>query len=126
MSQDDINHAVQQILNEAQDQIVAILLFGSHADNTPIWRSDIDIAVIFKEDLTNLEAGLFRKKMMGILPEKIDLQVFNVLPLKVKRSIAENHKVLFQSKEFDRESFINSNQKLFFELQRRIAAAGMV
>ena len=118
-----VQKAVDLILTDDKDhKVKAILLFGSHADNTAIWRSDIDICVIFKEDPTLREATLFRIHILGELPDMVDLQVFNVLPLKVKKSIADNHKVLFQTKEFNEDSFIESHQSLFFELKRRLAS----
>ncbi len=92
-----IQRAVKLILaDELKEKIQAILLFGSFADNTFTFRSDIDICVLF--DSTNLrEATKFRIRILGKLPDKMDIQVFNVLPQKIKRSIASNHKVLFKN-----------------------------
>ncbi len=117
--------AVDVILNNKLNrEIKAILLFGSHADGTAIWRSDIDICVVFKKDVTDKEAFLFRRNLSGQLPDVVDLQVFNVLPQKIKRSIAENHQIIFQSKDFEDIAFIRVNQELYFELERRIGAMG--
>ena len=121
-----IQKTVDLILQQDKEhKIKAILLFGSHADGTAIWRSDIDICVVFKEDSPLLEAGLFRKELMGQLHDFVDLQVFNVLPLKIKRAIVDNHKILFKSPEFDEDAFTSFNHKLFFESQRRIVAVGV-
>lgn len=120
-----IKKAVDLILTEdTEKKVKAILLFGSHADNTAIWRSDIDIAVVFKEDPSLMDATQFRIEILGQLPDIVDLQVLNVLPLKIKKTIADNHLVLFKAEGFDEESFINSNQSLFFELKRRVASMG--
>lgn len=125
--QEIIQKALDLILKEDHGhKIKAILLFGSQANNTSIWRSDLDFCVVFNEDPTFLEAGLFRKRLMGLLPEVVDLQVFNVLPLKIKKSIADNHLILFQSKDFNEDDFIISTHKLFFELQNRKALAEAV
>ncbi|HIH10785.1 TPA: nucleotidyltransferase domain-containing protein [Candidatus Woesearchaeota archaeon] len=117
-----IQKAVDVILKEDQEHnINAILLFGSYADGTAIWRSDIDICVVFKKMPTEKEAFMFRVKVMGVLPDIVDLQVFNVLPQKIKKTIADNHKVLFHSPTFDEMSFIRVNQELFYELKQKIA-----
>lgn len=101
-----IERALGVILNdEFSDKIKAILLFGSFADNSFTSRSDIDICVIFKEDLSIREATQFRIRVSGQLPEKIDVQVFNTLPQKVKREIARNHKVLYKNKGYDNINF---------------------
>ncbi len=97
-----IERALGVILNdEFSDKIKAVLLFGSFADNSFTKRSDIDICVIFKEDMSVREATRFRIRVSGQLPEKIDVQIFNTLPQKVKREIARNHKVLYKDKGYD-------------------------
>ena len=101
-----IKSAVDIILNsEFKDNIRAILLFGSFADNSFIFRSDIDICVVFNKDLSLKEATEFRIRISGDLPDKMDIQVFNILPQKIKRDIARNHKVLYKNKEYDNIGF---------------------
>lgn len=94
------------ILNdELKDKIKAIFLFGSFADNSFTKRSDIDIGVLFKKDLSLKEATKFRIRILGQLPEKVDIQVFNILPQKIKREIAKTHKVLYATKDYDNINF---------------------
>lgn len=101
-----INKAKNIILNDSlNDNILAILLFGSFADSTYTKRSDIDICVIFKKDITLKEATSFRIRILAELPDKIDIQVFNILPLKIKQSIAKNHKILYQDSKYDNIDF---------------------
>ncbi|MBI2559174.1 nucleotidyltransferase domain-containing protein [Candidatus Woesearchaeota archaeon] len=101
-----IENAVETIVNdEIGNGIKAILLFGSFADNSFTPNSDIDICVIFKKDLSLKEATKFRKRVLGSLPEKLDVQVFNALPQKIKREIARNHKVLYKINEYDNTNF---------------------
>jgi len=97
-----VQKAVSIILNdELKKEIKTILLFGSFADNSFTNNSDIDICVVFKKEISLKEATNFRIRISGQLPDKIDVQVFNTLPFKIKKSIAENHRVLYKSKEFD-------------------------
>lgn len=101
-----IEKAIETIINdEIGKGITAILLFGSFADNSFRPNSDIDICVIFKNDLSLKEATEFRKRVLGSLPEKLDVQVFNALPQKIKREIARNHKVLYKINEYDNTNF---------------------
>ena len=120
-----IRETVNLILKDHRDQIDAILLFGSHADGTQIWRSDIDICVVFKKELDLKEATLFRVKIAGQVSDKIDIQVFNTLPLKVKKSIADNHIILFNTLDFDEFLFTKRNRSLFFDFKEKIAAVGL-
>lgn len=101
-----IEKTVDTILNdEFSNEIKAILLFGSFADNSFTNSSDIDICVIFRKNISIKEATGFRIRVSGQLPEKVDLQVFNLLPQKIKREIARNHKVLYHSKDYDNIGF---------------------
>jgi predicted nucleotidyltransferase len=121
-----IKKAVNLILTENKGKkIKAILLFGSHADKTATKRSDIDICVLFKNEVTLRDATAFRIKVLGKLPPIVDLQVFNILPIKLKKSISDNHKILFKDKEFNEFNFNLINQKLFFENKRKMAALGV-
>lgn len=95
---------IKEMIDEAVDiikedilfrKIKKIMLFGSTIENKRTFRSDIDIAVEF--DKINLkEATKFRIRVSGKLPEKVDIQVFNVLPDKIKKMILKKHKVLYE------------------------------
>ena len=88
-----------------KDKIIAILLFGSFADNTYTKRSDIDICVLFNNEISRNESTEFRIRILGEFSLKIDLQIFNFLPQKIKKNISINHKVLYKTKEFDNINF---------------------
>lgn len=100
-----IDKAVQLILqDELKDNIKAILLFGSHVKGIVTKRSDIDICVIFT-DISLKDATKFRIRISSEFTKQVDIQVFNILPQKIKRDIARNHKILYTSKDFDNLSF---------------------
>ena len=121
-----IDKAVKLILqDEVQDRIKAILLFGSHVKGVVTKRSDIDICVVFN-DISSEEAIKFRIRISGEFSEKVDIQVFNILPQKIKRSIARNHKILYKSKDFDNLSFTThylKDEDFFLRLNRIMGAA---
>jgi predicted nucleotidyltransferase len=121
-----IKRTLDIILDDmVKDDISAVLLFGSYADNSYTAKSDIDICVVFKRDVTLKDATLFRMRIMGRLPEKVDVQVFNILPLKIKREIARNHRVLYETGQFDNIDFsvkyLKDND--FFIRQKKIFGA---
>lgn len=91
-----IEETLEIILNnKLRSRIKEIWLFGSAVKKEITFRSDIDFAVIF-DKISAKEATEFRIKVSGSLPEKVDIQVFNVLPEKVKRDIIKKHKVLYK------------------------------
>ena len=97
---------IKNIIEEAleiikEDQLVnkikRIILYGSLIDNKLTSKSDIDIAVEFyKIDLK--DATLFRKRILGKTNTKIDLQILNFLPNKIKLEINEKGKQLYENK----------------------------
>ncbi|MFH1181996.1 MAG: nucleotidyltransferase domain-containing protein [Candidatus Woesearchaeota archaeon] len=101
-----IEKVVEAILNDKfGNGVKAILLFGSLAEGSFHKMSDIDICVVFKNELSLKEATEFRIRVSGQLPEKIDVQVFNILPMKLKREVARTHKVLYKDSSYDNTSF---------------------
>ena len=100
-----IEKAVQLILQDKmRDNVKAILLFGSHVKGIVTRRSDIDVCVVFDE-ISIEEATKFRIRISSELPDKADIQAFNVLPQKIKRAIARSHKVLYKNENFDNMLF---------------------
>ncbi len=92
-----IQEAKEIILNDKiSKEIKNIFLFGSVIENKLTLRSDIDIAVEFK-NINIKEATNFRIRASGRTSNKIDIQVFNVLPNKIKKSIINKHKILYQN-----------------------------
>jgi len=90
-----INQALEEILNHPLEKnIKRILLFGSVVKNEISVRSDIDIAVEF-DKITQKESFNFRKRIMGQIPGKVDVQVFNFLPKKIIKEINKNHRILY-------------------------------
>jgi len=80
-------------------KIKEIILFGSLVEKRFHLFSDIDIAVKFKNDLSNKDAYEFRKRILGNLPKKLDVQVYNALPEKIKKEIDKNGRIIFQRKD---------------------------
>ena len=76
-------------------RIKRIILFGSTATNERTFHSDIDLAVEFTE-ISKKEAAEFRIKTLGRVSDMVDIQVYNILPEKLKRSIDGNGKVIYE------------------------------
>lgn len=82
-------------MDKSFNKIQEIWLFGSMMKNEMTIRSDIDIAVLFKK-ISKKEADNFRIRVLGWVDDKVDIQVFNVLPDKIKKSILKSHRVLYK------------------------------
>ena len=96
-----INQMIQEtkeiiLEHSLKSKIKKIMLFGSIIENKLTIKSDIDIAVEFS-DITKKQAFDFRKNIFGKVSNKIDIQVFNFLPEKVKESVIKKHKLLYKN-----------------------------
>ena len=91
-----ISQALEVITqSEYMSKIEKIYLFGSLVERTNIYRSDIDIAVKFKE-ISEVEAGKFRLYVLGRVNKKLDIQVYNVLPDKIQNEINKKGKIIWK------------------------------
>ncbi len=98
-----VRHFIQEALEVIREhklffRVTKIILFGSTVDNTRTFRSDIDLAVIFTE-ISPEEAFKFRIRVLGQLPDFLDIQVYNHLPEKIRKEIDSKGRVLYERKD---------------------------
>ena len=95
---------VKKLIDETKESILRskyyplikrIILFGSAATNESTLFSDIDLAVEFSV-ISKKDAMQFRIFIMGTVGDKIDIQVYNYLPEKVKKEINQKGKILYE------------------------------
>jgi len=88
-----------EVIKEHKDfrKIKKIIIFGGTVENKRGFHSDIDIAVKF-DDIEKKEAGKFRIHVLGRVNDKMDVQVYNTLPKKIKDEINKKGKVLYERK----------------------------
>ena len=104
-----------------------IVLFGSTAKKTNTPLSDIDVAVYYDQD--EKQRFKFRMKVLGELSDKVDLHIFQDLPLTVQKEVLGG-KMLYQKdfqftfskymeviKKFD--SFEKYYQQYFHSMEKR-------
>ena len=65
-------------------------------DNKLTLKSDIDIAVKF-DNISIEESAMFRKRISGKVNQKVDVQVYNHLPKKIKKEIDNKGRVLYKN-----------------------------
>ncbi len=95
---------INQIIAAAKEEILEskyfpriqkIIVFGSTVERQRSFRSDIDIAVVF-DDINLREATEFRIKTGS--SDILDIQVYNILPDKIKKEIDEKGRVIYERK----------------------------
>jgi len=113
-----------------RSKVKFIILFGSMVNkrNTPL--SDVDVAVYY--DGNKKERFKFRIEASGNLPDKVDLQIFQDLPLYIQKEVIagrilyyDNYQFIFNEfmriiKDFD--SFEKYYQEYLNGLKEGVAA----
>jgi predicted nucleotidyltransferase len=90
-----LEKAMEEILiPKHKKDIEKIWVFGSYVQNKMRLNSDVDIAIKLK-DISKKEATKLRIKLQAKLPEKIQIQIFNILPEKLKEEILKEGRVIY-------------------------------
>jgi uncharacterized protein len=89
-----IENIVEKIKKLGGDKVKFIILYGSLSTNKQTPLSDVDLAVFYNG--SKEERFRFRMKILGRVPDKYDIQIFQDLPLHVKNEIIKG-KVLYKS-----------------------------
>lgn len=94
-----IEEAKEIILEDKNaGKIKRIMLFGSALKNQLTFRSDIDIAVEF-DKISLRDATLFRKHILGEVDDRMDVQVYNHLPAKIRKEIDARGKTIYKRED---------------------------
>jgi predicted nucleotidyltransferase len=80
-----------------------IILFGSAAEIKLTEESDIDICIYF--DGSKIEGEKFRLKLLSELPDYFDIQIFNSLPIFVRKEVLKGKPIFIADRKFTYEIF---------------------
>jgi uncharacterized protein len=73
-------------------RIIAVLLFGSYSRGEHY--RDIDVCIVLDKKYSSLQMSKERLKFSSILPTKFDVQVFQQLPVYIRKRILKDGKVI--------------------------------
>ncbi|MBI2147967.1 nucleotidyltransferase domain-containing protein [Candidatus Woesearchaeota archaeon] len=79
-------------------KIKTIKVYGSFVENRSTLFSDVDIAVIF-DTITIEDATKFRINVLGECSGRADIQVYNVLPDKIKKEIDKKGRIAYERED---------------------------
>ena len=94
----DIGKITQKIVALGKKKVRFIVLFGSYASGKQTPLSDIDIAVYY--DGNKEERFKFRIKASGSLPDKVDLHVFQDLPVLIQKEVLSGKILYYKDYQF--------------------------
>ncbi|MFQ6119799.1 MAG: nucleotidyltransferase domain-containing protein [Methanosarcinales archaeon] len=94
----DENYRVDFAFLEEDERILAVLLFGSGANNQLTPRSDRDICIVAPNIRNTSGMRQILKKIyknLDVIGKRYDVWLFEELALYMKIQVIENHKVVF-------------------------------
>lgn len=89
------NKSVNQVVAKAKndDEIVAVLLFGSRARDEASSASDVDICLILRPGKYDA-LTLSRKRLDYLKESDADIHIFSQLPLYIRRRVIKEGKIM--------------------------------
>jgi predicted nucleotidyltransferase len=87
---------VRRVVDRARRDpaILAVILFGSHARGEASADSDVDLCLVLASDTTP-KLTMSRTRLAYLAEDKLDLVIFQQLPLHIKSRVLKEGKVLF-------------------------------
>ncbi len=95
-----------------------VVVFGSYADKKADKRSDIDIAVITRENDRNRCMEIW-SDLLGKAQGVYDIKIFELLPLRIKASVFKKYEVVFGNRN-DISEYFYGFRKLWNDMKHRI------
>lgn len=106
---------IENLLAKAKsdNDVLAVMLYGSEARQKQISTSDIDICLVLNPQAQHTKRDIYSRKRLEYLKDfAFDIQVFQQLPLYIRRRILKEGRVLFVRDE-----------RILYELAWRTAQA---
>jgi len=106
---------------EKDKEVLFAYLYGSYAQDTAHFESDIDVAVYLKssdiKEYIKKEEELTIELVTKIHRDRIDLRILNVLPLLLQYNILKDGILIFVRDDRERVDFETKVMNRFFELK---------
>lgn len=106
---------IENLLAKAKSDsdVLAVMLYGSEARQEQISTSDIDICLVFNPQVKHAKRDIYSQKRLEYLKDfAFDIQIFQQLPLFIRRRILKEGRVL-----------LVRDERILYELAWRTAQA---
>jgi hypothetical protein len=83
-------------IQELENNVFAILIYGSYVRGEAHQRSDIDVCIVLKSNKKEKIRNIFRKILrISAKNEKYDIRIFEQMPLFMRIGVIENGEVIY-------------------------------
>ncbi len=113
---------IERDFSQFKSKTLGILLFGSRVNEDRHKNSDIDICLVAPN--YNSE-NLFTEILKSRVTEKYDVKIFELLPLKLKGTILENHRVIWSSDEDELSYYLHKWRSIWEDQKLSLKKLGI-
>jgi predicted nucleotidyltransferase len=113
---------LDQIVAWAQTEpdVLAVYLYGSHAENRANALSDVDVAILVREGLTKERLWQLEKSCTAQWPKRIDLRVLNLAPLPFRYQVTARGRRLWSADVNLVADWESLTWRLYWDLRPRL------
>jgi predicted nucleotidyltransferase len=105
---------------QKEPDILAVYLYGSYAEGRENALSDVDVAILAREELTKEQLWRLEKSVSAKWPESIDLRVLNLAPLSFRYQVTARGRRLWASDVGRIADWESLTWRLYWDLRPRL------
>ncbi len=83
-----------------------VILYGSAAEGRALKSSDIDLCIYYAGD--RKQQASFRERLLRLLPARFDIQIFQEIPLYVRKNVLRGKEVYAKDNGFMYDTLTNT------------------
>jgi predicted nucleotidyltransferase len=102
-------------LKELQNNVLAILIYGSVAKGSENERSDIDICIV----APNAKSSHLYTKLLPLVRKNYDIKIFEDMPLFLKMEVIKNHKIVYAKNVYQLYEYFYKFRKIWKDQEHR-------
>jgi predicted nucleotidyltransferase len=108
---------------EGRPEVIAVYLYGSHAEGRANALSDMDIGILIrdglvKERLWELEDALAADLGRALRTDNLDLIVLNLAPLRIRYEVITRGEVLYSADDGARADFESCSLRRYWDFKK--------
>jgi predicted nucleotidyltransferase len=105
---------------QTEPNILALYLYGSHAEGRAHALSDVDVAILAREDLSQEQLWELEKRCSVQWPESVDLRVLNLAPLPFRYEVTARGRRLWAADMGQVADWESLTWRLYWDLRPRL------
>ncbi len=118
----NIKSVIEKDFAPLKGEVIGILMYGSRVTGTDHARSDIDVCLVAG---VNDPSKLFKDLLVTNLTAKYDVKIFEMMPLKMKGSILDNHVVVWSGDEGELSLYLHKYARIWVDQKTSLKKLGL-